>query len=62
MDKGHKTLRERQADEDDEERFQADLKKAVSQSIGIFLCTFYCYLLYICASTVSDDNQNSYTP
>ncbi|KAL8457300.1 hypothetical protein ACS0TY_035232 [Phlomoides rotata] len=29
-DKGHKTLRER---DDDEERFQADLKKAVSQSI-----------------------------
>ncbi|XP_030531227.1 uncharacterized protein LOC115741459 isoform X2 [Rhodamnia argentea] len=35
---GHqtKTLRQLQAEEDDEERFQADLKKAVSQSLDTF--------------------------
>ncbi|KAI3454607.1 hypothetical protein Pfo_011270 [Paulownia fortunei] len=34
-DKGAKTLRQLQAEEDDEERFQADLKKAVHQSLGL---------------------------
>lgn len=33
-DAGTKTLRQLQAEEDDEERFQADLKKAVRQSLG----------------------------
>lgn len=33
-DNGTKTLRQLQAEEDDEERFQADLKKAVRQSLG----------------------------
>lgn len=31
---GSKTLRQLQAEEDEEERFQADLKKAVLQSLG----------------------------
>lgn len=35
-DNGAKTLRQLQAEEDDEERFQADLKKAVRQSLGKF--------------------------
>lgn len=33
-DNGTKTLRQLQAEEDDEERFQADLKQAVRQSLG----------------------------
>lgn len=33
-DSGTKTLRQLQAEEDDEERFQADLKMAVRQSLG----------------------------
>ncbi|PON86059.1 Zinc finger, C2H [Trema orientale] len=35
-DDGGKTLRQLQAEEDDEERFQADLKKAVRQSLDTF--------------------------
>ncbi|KAL3528300.1 hypothetical protein ACH5RR_007622 [Cinchona calisaya] len=35
-DNGTKTLRQLQAEEDDEERFQADLKKAVRQSLDSF--------------------------
>ncbi|XP_015579618.1 uncharacterized protein LOC8258164 isoform X1 [Ricinus communis] len=35
-DSGTKTLRQLQAEEDDEERFQADLKKAVRQSLDTF--------------------------
>ncbi|KAJ9140403.1 hypothetical protein P3X46_031057 [Hevea brasiliensis] len=35
-DNGTKTLRQLQAEEDDEERFQADLKKAVRQSLDTF--------------------------
>ncbi|KAI3464006.1 hypothetical protein Pfo_020669 [Paulownia fortunei] len=35
-DNGGKTLRQLQAEEDDEERFQADLKKAVRQSLDAF--------------------------
>ncbi|GFP80104.1 inactive ubiquitin carboxyl-terminal hydrolase 54 [Phtheirospermum japonicum] len=35
-DNGGKTLRQLQAEEDDEERFQADLKKAVLQSLDTF--------------------------
>lgn len=35
-DNGGKTLRQLQAEEDDEERFQADLKKAVLQSLDAF--------------------------
>ncbi|XP_027125792.1 uncharacterized protein [Coffea arabica] len=35
-DDGTKTLRQLQAEEDDEERFQADLKKAVRQSLDSF--------------------------
>ncbi|XP_021593186.1 uncharacterized protein LOC110600623 isoform X2 [Manihot esculenta] len=35
-DNGTKTLRQLQAEEDDEERFQADLKKAVRQSLDAF--------------------------
>ncbi|KAL3846004.1 hypothetical protein ACJIZ3_003407 [Penstemon smallii] len=35
-DNGAKTLRQLQAEEDDEERFQADLKKAVRQSLDTF--------------------------
>ncbi|PIM97879.1 hypothetical protein CDL12_29644 [Handroanthus impetiginosus] len=41
QDNGVKTLRQLQAEEDDEERFQADLKKAVHQSLGMgnkFIC------------------------
>lgn len=34
---GSKTLRELHAEEDDEERFQEDLKKAVRQSLGWFV-------------------------
>ncbi|KAF2316004.1 hypothetical protein GH714_040799 [Hevea brasiliensis] len=34
-DNGTRTLRQLQAEEDDEERFQADLKKAVRQSLGL---------------------------
>lgn len=37
VDAGTKTLRQLQAEEDEEERFQADLKKAVRQSLGSFL-------------------------
>ena len=33
-DGGSKTLRQLQAEEDEEERFQADLKQAVRQSLG----------------------------
>ncbi|KAK6153364.1 hypothetical protein DH2020_013003 [Rehmannia glutinosa] len=36
LDNGGKTLRQLQAEEDDEERFQADLKKAVLQSLDTF--------------------------
>ncbi|KAH6837431.1 Ubiquitin carboxyl-terminal hydrolase-related protein [Perilla frutescens var. hirtella] len=36
VDNGGKTLRQLQAEEDDEERFQADLKKAVLQSLDAF--------------------------
>ncbi|CAI9753896.1 unnamed protein product [Fraxinus pennsylvanica] len=35
-DNGSKTLRQLQAEDDDEERFQADLKKAVRQSLDTF--------------------------
>ncbi|XP_039011844.1 uncharacterized protein LOC120140920 [Hibiscus syriacus] len=35
-DRGTKTLRQLQAEEDDEERFQADLKKAVHQSLETY--------------------------
>lgn len=35
VDKGGKTLRQLSAEEDDEERFQADLKKAVRESLGV---------------------------
>lgn len=42
VDNGAKTLRQLQEEDDDEERFQADLKKAVDQSLGI--CHFNCYL------------------
>uniref|UniRef100_A0A803L904 USP domain-containing protein n=1 Tax=Chenopodium quinoa TaxID=63459 RepID=A0A803L904_CHEQI len=40
VDGGSKTLRQLQAEEDEEERFQADLKKAVRQSLGSggFIC------------------------
>lgn len=37
---GTKTLRQLQAEEDDEERFQSDLKKAVRQSLGNVLTAF----------------------
>lgn len=37
---GTKTLRQLQAEEDDEERFQADLLKAVRQSLGIFFLPY----------------------
>ncbi|XP_013615598.1 PREDICTED: uncharacterized protein LOC106321934, partial [Brassica oleracea var. oleracea] len=40
-----KTLRQLQAEEDEEEKFQADLKKAVRQSLGSFP-TIPAYLLY----------------
>ena len=42
-----KTLRQLQAEEDDEERFQADLKKAVRQSLGNVhtAFTYACFLL-----------------
>ncbi|CAA0826632.1 Ubiquitin carboxyl-terminal hydrolase-related protein [Striga hermonthica] len=35
VDNGGKTFRQLQAEEDDEERFQADLQKAVLQSLGV---------------------------
>ncbi|CAA0836080.1 Ubiquitin carboxyl-terminal hydrolase-related protein [Striga hermonthica] len=35
VDNGGKTLRQLQAEEDDEERFQADLQKAVQQSLAV---------------------------
>lgn len=45
-DVGTKTLRQLQAEEDEEEKFQADLKKAVRQSLGSF-STVPAYLLYL---------------
>lgn len=45
VDVGTKTLRQLQAEEDEEEKFQADLKKAVRQSLGSFP-TIPAYLLY----------------
>lgn len=36
-DNGSKTLKELQVEHDEEERFQADLKKAVRQSLGMIL-------------------------
>lgn len=51
-DNGTKTLRQLQAEEDDEERFQADLKKAVRQSLGKeilspFICCYYILSVYM---------------
>lgn len=48
-DVGSKTLRQLQAEEDDEERFQADLKQAVRQSLGKLYILFseLCFI-YIC--------------
>lgn len=47
IDTGTKTLRQLQAEEDDEERFQADLKRAVRQSLGVSLlllsCSYLCF-------------------
>lgn len=47
---GHqtKTLRQLQAEEDDEERFQADLQKAVSQSLGKILHSLFARPLFFC--------------
>lgn len=42
-----KTLGQLQAQEDDEERFQADLKKAVRQSLGNVLTGFTYMLLMV---------------
>lgn len=44
VDNGTKTLRQLQAEEDDEERFLADLKKAVSQSLGNYY--LFCPFVY----------------
>lgn len=48
-DNGTKELRQQRAEEDDEERFQADLKKAVRQSLGKIILLFMrslCYVTY----------------
>ena len=37
-----KTLRQLQAEEEEEERFQAELKKAVRQSLGKFSVFYSC--------------------
>lgn len=48
---GTKTLRQLQAEEDDEERFQADLKQAVRQSLGNVLTAFiYACFISLCYS------------
>lgn len=43
-----KTLRQLHAEEDDEERFQADLKKAVRQSLGNVLTAFTYACFFLC--------------
>lgn len=48
VDAGIKTLRQLQAEDDEEERFQADLKRAVLQSLG----RFSAILVYISCLTV----------
>lgn len=56
-------LRELQAEEDDEERFQADLKKAVRQSLGVFPFLFLLHVFFVCDSTLKlplHDNSNLY--
>lgn len=40
-DSGTKTLRQLHVEDDDEERFQADLKKAVRQSLGVHIYLFF---------------------
>lgn len=49
-DSGTNELRQQRAEEDDEERFQADLKKAVRQSLGKIILSFIwnslCYVIY----------------
>lgn len=41
-DNGSKTLKELQVDDEEEERFQADLKIAVRQSLGIIYTPQLC--------------------
>jgi hypothetical protein len=44
-DVGTKTLRQLQAEDDDEERFQADMQRAVLQSLGSFSTSLFIYLI-----------------
>ena len=46
-DNGTKTLRQLHTEEDDEERFQADLEKAVRQSLGKCFLTLSSIHLFI---------------
>lgn len=62
LDNGEIVLRQHPAGDDDEDRFQADLKKAVRESLGICpLCLFHVHLLFMCASTVSNSVRLIYT-
>lgn len=49
LDNGENALKQHLVEEDDEERFQADLKKAVRQSLGISYLSFSCLCsFYVC--------------
>ena len=53
LDDGENMLRRHLVEKDDEERFQADIKKAVRQSLGICpICLYPVYLLCMFHSTV----------
>lgn len=41
VDNGTKTLRQLQVEDEEEERFQAELQKAYSQSLGKILLSFF---------------------
>lgn len=52
---GTKTLRQLHAEEEDEERFQADLKKAVRQSLGkMFAITSFSIYIWHCSCVSLD--------
>jgi len=49
LENGTKTLRQLHVEDEEEERFQADLKKAVRQSLGkILLSSIYITFLLLC--------------
>jgi hypothetical protein len=49
VDNGTKTLRQLQVEDEEEERFRAELQKAYSQSLGkILLSSIHINLLFLC--------------